>query len=105
MYHSIVRGLELVISGAFHFPRIIEEIIRDYALACAVIDIIYPDRIAVFVEGHFSESMKISGDGILIRVSSVVDAVKIVGFGLFHHGDLFVQLGIGYHIHCQRYLL
>ena len=49
--------------------------------------------------------MKIACDGILVRILSVVDAVKVMLLRFFHHGQFLIQLFVCDHADCKRDLL
>ena len=49
--------------------------------------------------------MKVACDGILVRILAVVDAVKVMLLGFFHHSQFLVQLLVCDHADCKRDLL
>ena len=83
--YRIIRWFKLVISGAFHDPRIVKLIICNDTFTSFIINIINPFWLSVFIKNHFLECMKIFFDRIFICILSVIDSCKIIVFCSFHH--------------------
>ena len=63
---------------------------RHDAVVDHVIYMIDPGQLALLVQVRFTEGVEVGGDVVFVRIVGL-DAVEVVGFDLFHQGDLFVH--------------
>ena len=88
--HTDIRRFKVIISLAFHNPRIIKVIIWSDTCTCFIICIVNPYCISITIQIHFLESLKVLCD--IIRICIVTfDTVKIMGFCVVHHCEFFIQ--------------
>ena len=89
--HGIIGRTEFIVTGALHFPWIIEiSVCTDTGIG-NITDVVYPDSIFIGIKIHFLERMQVFSDFICRYIVSF-DTVKIMSFRIIHHFNFFIQV-------------